>query len=172
MKKARNRRTTLYAMGLLAVILAVMNSAIVQKIRILDNGEALYVQLAPADPRSLMQGDYMRLRYAIEQDYDRKTVRKQQSKAVIVKADTKGIAQFVRLDDGRALASDEKRLRLNTSRYWAQIKPNTFFFQEGHGKHFSQAQYAVFTFAKDNPSAYVLTGLADEHLHIITPPSQ
>ena len=47
-------------------MLAVFNVAIYRNERLLASGETLYLELAPVDPRSLMQGDYMRLRYAVE----------------------------------------------------------------------------------------------------------
>ena len=39
--------------------------SIVAKERIKTNGERIFLALAPVDPRSLMQGDYMALRFEI-----------------------------------------------------------------------------------------------------------
>jgi len=49
--------------GMLLVILAVMNFSIVGKEQHLKQGDTVYLKLAPVDPRSLMQGDYMALRF-------------------------------------------------------------------------------------------------------------
>ncbi len=65
------KKTYFYLLVLIAVILAVMNTAIWQKEQILAEGETVYLKLAPVDPRSLMQGDYMRLRYAIDNQLPR-----------------------------------------------------------------------------------------------------
>ena len=47
--------------------LLVANIAIWQKKRLIAEGEPVFVALAPADPRSLMQGDSMRLNFALPQ---------------------------------------------------------------------------------------------------------
>ncbi|MFH7041580.1 GDYXXLXY domain-containing protein [Paucibacter sp. JuS9] len=45
--------------------LCVVNGLIWQKEQLIAEGRAVYVKLAPLDPRSLIQGDYMRLNYAL-----------------------------------------------------------------------------------------------------------
>ncbi|MDE8355606.1 GDYXXLXY domain-containing protein, partial [Klebsiella pneumoniae] len=54
-------RGALIALGLV-LALAVVNLAIVSCERLLAEGEVVLLELAPVDPRSLMQGDYMSLR--------------------------------------------------------------------------------------------------------------
>jgi uncharacterized membrane-anchored protein len=54
--------------GGLILALAVVNRGIVQRERILDEGRVVLLELAPVDPRSLMQGDYMALRFAVAED--------------------------------------------------------------------------------------------------------
>ena len=49
----------------LAAVLAVANYAIVDKERVIAHGRTVYVALAPVDPRSLMQGDYMALNFRV-----------------------------------------------------------------------------------------------------------
>ena len=46
-------------------MLVAVNGSIVAKERIKTHGERIYLELAPVDPRSLMQGDYMALRFAL-----------------------------------------------------------------------------------------------------------
>ncbi len=55
--------TTLVIMGLV-LVLGVANYNIGQKQQVVENGQQVLLKLRPVDPRSLMQGDYMRLRYA------------------------------------------------------------------------------------------------------------
>ena len=50
-----------------ALVLIAVNLSIVAKERIKTGGEPIFLELAPVDPRSLMQGDYMALRFAIAQ---------------------------------------------------------------------------------------------------------
>src|SRR5690606_24345673 len=51
----------------LAIVLLVVNTGIYQREQILQQGQTAVLALAPVDPRSLMQGDYMALRFAAEQ---------------------------------------------------------------------------------------------------------
>ncbi len=162
------KKTYFYLLMLIAVVLAVMNMAIWQKEQILSEGETVYVKLAPVDPRSLMQGDYMRLRYAVDDELPRD--REINSDKVVIRTNAKAIAEFVRLDDGSPLAAGEKRFKLDHSRFWAGIKPKSFFFQEGHAKVYENAEYGIFIFAKNNPDSYLLQGLADKDLQEIIPP--
>ena len=46
-------------------IIFLVNFAIWQKQTHLDKGEEIFLELAPVDPRSLMQGDYMALRFEL-----------------------------------------------------------------------------------------------------------
>lgn len=161
-------KTHYYFIALVAVVVAVMNGAIWQKEQILDNGEVIYVKLAPLDPRSLMQGDYMQLRYDIDSNIAPNSADKNIDK-IVVKTNTQHIAEFVRLDDGTPLSDGEKRFKLNKERFRRGIKPNTFFFQEGHAKHYETAEYGIFTFAKGKPDNYILSGLADKDLREIVP---
>ena len=60
-------RNALFWGGLL-LALAVVNHGVFRRERILADGRPLLLELAPVDPRALMQGDYMALRYAAEGD--------------------------------------------------------------------------------------------------------
>jgi len=48
----------------LVLVLGVVNYDIWQKQQVVENGQQILLKLRPVDPRSLMQGDFMRLRYA------------------------------------------------------------------------------------------------------------
>ena len=47
------------------LVLGSVNYSIYAKEYIKSHGEVIYLQLAPVDPRSLMQGDYVALRFSI-----------------------------------------------------------------------------------------------------------
>ena len=47
----------------LLLLLGYLNWSIYQKEQTLRDGQLVLFELAPVDPRSLMQGDYMSLRY-------------------------------------------------------------------------------------------------------------
>ncbi|MFO7603571.1 MAG: GDYXXLXY domain-containing protein, partial [Gammaproteobacteria bacterium] len=51
----------------LVVALLLVNVSIYHKQQLLANGQVVYVELGPVDPRSLMQGDYMALRFQLGQ---------------------------------------------------------------------------------------------------------
>lgn len=161
----------LYFPAWVGLVLMVMNVAIWQKQQILNNGETVLLKLAPVDPRSLMQGDYMLLRYEIEQQLPNiDELQHRKIHAAIIKANEQGIAEFVRLDDGSALANGEKRIKLHPANFFPRIKPAHFFFQEGQAKYYEKAEYGIFTFANDNPKSYLLSGLADKNLQKMMPP--
>ncbi|NYT64359.1 GDYXXLXY domain-containing protein [Alcaligenaceae bacterium] len=52
-------------LGGLLLILAVVNNGIYQREKILSTGASVVLELAPVDPRSLMQGDYMTLNFNV-----------------------------------------------------------------------------------------------------------
>lgn len=60
-------RSILLWAGLL-MVLVVVNHGILRRERMLSAGRIVLLELAPADPRSLMQGDYMALRFAVVED--------------------------------------------------------------------------------------------------------
>ena len=52
------------------IVLASLNVSILGKERLKRDGQVTYLELAPRDPRSLMQGDYMALRFRLAQDIE------------------------------------------------------------------------------------------------------
>ncbi|NNK63688.1 MAG: GDYXXLXY domain-containing protein, partial [Gemmatimonadetes bacterium] len=55
--------------GALLVLVGV-NYSIYEKEQVVRTGQTIYVTLAPVDPRSLMQGDYMALRFRLAEDIE------------------------------------------------------------------------------------------------------
>src|SRR5690554_8020869 len=62
---ATRRWNRIIVVAALVLILALVNWSIWSKERHLAEGEVLFLELAPVDPRSLLQGDYMALRFAL-----------------------------------------------------------------------------------------------------------
>lgn len=131
------------------VVLVVVNWAIWQKERHLAEGEVVYLELAPVDPRSLMQGDYMALNFALsnqirsalhqsERDEDSLQAR---NGYVVVRLDEQRIAHFQRLDDSSSLRDYERRLRYRLRNGQVRFTTDAFFFQEGHGERYEPARY-------------------------------
>ena len=71
----------------LVLVLGAVNWSIFAKERIKTNGERIFLALAPVDPRSLMQGDYMALRFEIADRIDAKA-----SGSAPLLVDSKGVA--------------------------------------------------------------------------------
>lgn len=155
-------------LALLAVILIIFNYNVYTYEQIKVNGDTVLLELAPVDPRSLMQGDYMRLRYSIESNLQNhlKEVEKGQ---IVIQVGIDNVAQFARLYQGEALAADEKLIKFSGSgaSRTGIIKPNSFFFQEGHAKYYEQAKYGVFKVI--NSGKLLLVGLADNNKNLIIP---
>ena len=156
-----------------ALVLAVLNYGIYAREQIKTEGETLLLEFAPVDPRSLMQGDYMRLRYKIGDDAPIAELATGQKRGyMVLRADENHIAQFVRFHSGEALSADEKSLRFHV--LWPdslehrslRIVPDSFLFQEGHAGYYENARYGVFKFA--GSGEYLLTGLAGEDRQQIT----
>ncbi|MBR9923966.1 GDYXXLXY domain-containing protein [Vreelandella venusta] len=139
-----------------AVVLAVVNWAIWQKEHHLAEGEIVYLELAPVDPRSLMQGDYMVLSFALANRIRMQRAIDRHEEAggnvmptaangrVIVRLDEASIAHFQRLDDGTPLGDDERRLRYRLRNGNVRFATDAFFFQEGHAERFEPARYGQF----------------------------
>ena len=155
----------------LIVILILVNLSIYKKEQHLAHGRIVCLRLAPVDPRSLMQGDYMRLRFALTETLRKQlpeTIRRQNSDGyMILKVESNCTAAFVGLDHGQALASDHVRLHYRLRNGRIKIATNAFFFEEGTGKTYVNARYGVFRI-NDNAEP-LLTGLKDVHLRTLLP---
>jgi uncharacterized membrane-anchored protein len=148
-------------------VFAAFNYSIVQKEEIKANGETVLLELAPVDPRSLMQGDYMRLRYAIERSQSYQA--KEKRGYMVITLDQNKVGTFKRLYDGGELAANEKLLHYHNQYSQLRIVPDSFMFQEGHAKFYERAKYGVFKF--NAKGSHILVGLADDKMQVIQPPN-
>lgn len=151
-------RRAIVLAGLIA-ILAIVNWQIVGKERVLRDGAPLLIALAPVDPRSLIQGDYMRLDYAIARQiaYQADWPRDGQ---IVVMPDADGVAQFVRRHaPGEPLAPGERLLRYRRRAGRIRIGTDAFFFQEGHADRYTGARYG--DLRVDAAGEALLVGLRD-----------
>lgn len=110
------------------------------KEQILAHGRVVLLRLAPVDPRSLMQGDYMVLRYDLEDQLPKGEGAPVRGR-IVVKLDGSNVATFARMDDGSPLAADEAALKF-TRKGDYRIASESFFFQEGMSSVFQSAQFA------------------------------
>lgn len=132
----------------LLLVSGVVNYSIAAKERIRSGGERILLELAPVDPRSLMQGDYMALRFRIAQEIPAK-----ESGTVAVRLDERGVAG---LDPSPRPESLRLRYRIRQGRVW--LGSNAYFFEEGTAERFTDARYGEFRVDRKSGEA-VLVGL-------------
>jgi uncharacterized membrane-anchored protein len=132
-------------------ILALANHSIYSRERLLAEGRVALLELAPVDPRSLMQGDYMALRFRVADDAFRGRARRAELSdgRIVLQLDSQGVARYKRLDDGSPLAADEIRMRYRVRAGEVKFATNAFFFQEGDAKLYERARYGEFRVAED-----------------------
>ena len=156
----------------LVLILAALGFAVFEKEQLKHHGDVVLLELAPADPRSLIQGDYMRLRYRLNTTKVFREMIKNQADQelnyIIVKVDKNRVAQLARPDRGEPLARDERRLRVQKRDHY-KIVPDSFLFQEGHAQHYDEARYGVFRVEESGKN--LLVDLADKEYKVIDPSS-
>ena len=124
----------------LLLALAVPGYVVASKEQVLRAGQSVLLRLRPVDPRSLIQGDYMILAYALADEL-REREGLPRSGALVVRLDADGVAAFVRLDDGRALARDEQRLRFRLRGEQLRLGAESFFFPEGTAERYAGAAF-------------------------------
>jgi len=153
------------------VILGFANYGIYGRERLLADGRIALLELAPVDPRSLMQGDYMALRFRASDDaFGRRPKEGFGDGRIVLQLDERGVAKFKRPDDGTPLAADELRIRYRVRADQVKFATNAFFFQEGHAKFYERARYGEFRVAPDGDC--LLTGMRGEKLERLGPPSK
>jgi uncharacterized membrane-anchored protein len=133
-------------------------NTIVTKELVLRDGRQIYVQLAPVDPRSLMQGDFMALRFVLPPVPE--ALKSETALVGMATIDGRGLARITRIAALSAKpAGNERQIMLTYKGRWT-IATDAFFFKEGTGKRYEAARYGIFKLAEDGSA--VLTGLADD----------
>ena len=168
--------------GGLLLALVVANLGIRGHERTLSEGRVVLLELAPVDPRSLMQGDYMVLRFAVDEAVlDALHPQRRGGNAaadlwnmdepcgpkrcgdgyVVVAPDRDGVGRFVRIQDApQPLADREIAVRFRERDWWRiVIAGNSWFFPEGQAKRYEPARYAELRVAADGTA--LIAGLRD-----------
>jgi len=146
--------------GITLLVLVAINFLIVKKEDTLANGRTMLLRLAPLDPRSLIQGDYMKLRYALARDVPRAQLLKDKG-YLVVSLDVNHVAKFVRVHKGETLQEGEYFL-FYRNRGGLRLGAESFMFQEGDAKLYERARYGELKV--DGSGASVLVGLRGEDL--------
>jgi uncharacterized membrane-anchored protein len=134
---------TIILFGTLLVFLYLVNTGIWGAEQNIENGTPVYLELAPVDPRSLIQGDYMALDYQIERDANQDGLEGSHRGQVVARLDENNVAHYDRVYTDEPLADKEILLNYTVSEYMGvRIGVDSFFFQEGQARDYALAQYA------------------------------
>lgn len=169
------------AVASLAIILMLVNWSIAGKERHLTDGKIVYLNTVPVDPRSLMQGDYMALRFGLAEEVYRALPKTQERRGwrqdvaasdafVVVSLDERRIGTFKSLDTKQPLSSGDVRMRYRIRNGELKFATNAFFFQEGHGEYFENARYGQFRV--DENGELLLVSLHDDNLRLLEAPKE
>lgn len=169
--KQLSSRVVLLLGGLL--VFGSVNLAIWQKQQTLSHGQLILLKLAPVDPRSLMQGDYMILRYDLA---DQLAEQINTAHAVLppkghllIEYDTQHVVTQAQLYRGQPLLPQQHLLHYRERHGQLWLGAESFFFQEGHAEAYQNAKYAALRVNTDGQS--VLVALHDAQRQLIRPPT-
>ncbi len=171
--------TKIVALASLIIVLGLVNWSIAKKEDHLAEGKIAYLDLAPVDPRSLMQGDYMALNFGMaRQIYDalpksnehkgwRHNIDASNGYAV-VKLDERSIATFKYIYSNQPLGENEILMRYRVRNGAVKFATNAYFFQEGTGQYFQPALYGQFRV--DDDGELLLVAMYDKDLKKLEAP--
>ncbi|MBI2381610.1 MAG: GDYXXLXY domain-containing protein [Gammaproteobacteria bacterium] len=154
----------------LGLTLAVANGAIWQKEAIIAGGQPVFVELMPVDPRSLMQGDYMRLRFRLPRPSGERwpALAGLERPYAIGRRDERGILALERIGLANTpLQAGELRVELSPKDGGWTLVTDGWFFKEGEGERWEKARYGEFRVTAEGRA--LLVGMADGELKPIRP---
>jgi uncharacterized membrane-anchored protein len=122
---------------------------------LIATGQPVFVPVFPRDPRSLIQGDYHRLRYRLVDVPDGAPVRGELALAI----DGNRAVTGSRVLTG-PLGADEVRIDYQLVDGEVEIAPRSFLIEEGTGSDFRSARYAELRVAADGRA--ILVRLRDQ----------
>ena len=148
------------AIAALVIILGLVNWSIIGKEKQLSAGKVVYLELAPVDPRSLMQGDYMALRFRVandvynalpkSNDYNRWRHDVEASDGfAVVSLDDRNIGTFKGIYAAQPLSQNEILMKYRVRSGVVKFATNAFFFQEGQREIYQPARYGEFRVDKN-----------------------
>lgn len=149
----------------LIVVLVLFNNGILKKEDTLKNGKLVLLKLAPVDPRSLIQGDYMRLNYEISRNRDNKDINK--TGYIVIKITNNSVAEKIRIQaNSTPLNKGEYLIKYTTKNFGStnigsiNIGAESYFFQEGDAEKYEKAEYGGIKI--DSKGNSLLVGLFDK----------
>lgn len=174
-----SKRTNLIALAGLVISLLLINISIYQKEQHIAYGKPVLLELAPVDPRSLMQGDYMALRFAIENEIYNHHPREEGDRSewgntlkpgngmVVVNLDENGVGTFDSLHDDQELQEHQVLMKYRIRNDRVKFATNAFFFEEGQADVFEVAEYGQFRV--DDSGELLLVAMFDKNYQKLEP---
>lgn len=144
------------------LILAAAGRAIWQFEQTLKHGQLLVLELAPVDPRSIMQGDFMALAFTLDQQLPKDAL---QHRYALLQKDSNNIASLHSVSQQRPDNAALVPVLIRQGHRRATLGPNGFFFAEGSAQTYENARYGQFRV--DNSGKALLTALLDENLQLL-----
>ena len=148
----------------LLIILAFVNWSIYTKEALLEEGTLVLLELSPVDPRSIIQGDYMDLRYRLADTTNTKSASFSGFIALTLNANK--TLQTSRIITNLPEASDDEvvlRYRVKNGRL--TFGSESYLFQEGKGSKFAEAKYGGLIIDKKGTS--ILKGLYNDKYELL-----
>lgn len=155
----------------LLLLLGYFNWSVYKKEQTLKDGQLVLLELAPVDPRSLMQGDYMRLNYkeSGSESVDNETPLRGYA---ILKIDSNRVGKVIRLQDSPEFTNgdgngngDEIAIKYKIIKGRLFLGAESFFFEEGQDTLYQKAKYGGLKVNHTGES--LLVGLYDKELVLI-----
>src|SRR5262245_13454972 len=127
-----------------AALLILGHATILSRERLIEEGRTVLLELAPVDPRSLMQGDSMRVQCGGAREALPTVAERAGDGPLVFALHPRGVASFRRIDNGTPLAADEIRLRYRVRQHEVRFATNAWFFEEGHDRDYALARFGEF----------------------------
>lgn len=134
-----------------AAVFIFMNVQIFQKQSIKTYGELIYFKLAPVDPRAFMLGDYMALNF----EYNLRNDSKDHIQTFIITLDDHNVVIDAQRYQGGLIQNNQRLFEIQD-----RLRPERFYFQEGHANLYDTAQYGAFRYL--SPSQFLLDNLTQK----------
>ena len=163
------RRLALLVVSL--VVLVGVNAAVWRKEATFRQGRTVYLNLAPRDPRSLMAGDYMDLRWVVPRGIASmiRNDPERREGLVVLGLDERGVASVERFHrPGEELSGREQLLRYELREGRVVMGSDAFFFEEGTARYHQGAVFGELSVTRDGEA--VLVALCDRRLERVGPP--
>lgn len=138
------------------VVFIFMNVQIFQKETIKTHGEAIFFKLAPVDPRAFMLGDYMALNF----EHNLQNQSPNTLQTFIITLDEQKVVVHSEPYQGGSVNNNQRLLDIQD-----QLRPDRFYFQEGHAQFYDNAKYGLFRYI--SPKEFLLDQLTDDKLTAI-----